>query len=142
MKLRDIMTGPVVRIHPEETVAVAARQLAHHNIGAMPVCNHDGRIFGMVTDRDLVTRCIAAGHSPEKTKVRDVMTGYLVSASPEMSTVAAAQLMSKKQVRRLPVVENGVLKGMVSLGDLARREETEADAADALTGVSANVRRE
>ena len=57
-----------------------------------------------------------------------------------MSTVAAAQLMSKRQVRRLPVVENGVLKGMVSLGDLARREETEADAADALTGVSANIR--
>lgn len=139
MKLRDIMTDTVVRIHPEETVAVAARQLAHYNIGALPVCGNDGRILGMVTDRDLVTRCMAAGRSPEKTRVREVMTGAVVSASADMDTGAAAHLMGRKQIRRLPVVENGRLCGMVSLGDLANREETAYDAADALESISSNV---
>ena len=61
MKLRDIMTNQVVRIHPEETVAVAARMLEHNNIGAIPVCGSDGRLCGLLTDRDIVTRCLAAG---------------------------------------------------------------------------------
>ena len=61
MKLREIMTGQVVRIRPEEPVGVAARMLAQYNIGALPVCGYDGRLRGLVTDRDLVTRCIAAG---------------------------------------------------------------------------------
>ena len=139
MKVREIMSGGVIRIHPEECVAVAARQLAHYNIGALPVCGNDGRLLGMVTDRDLVTRCLAAGRSPEKTKVREVMTGAVVSAAPDMDAAVAASLMGHKQVRRLPVVENGRLCGMVSLCDLANREETSYDAADALSTISGNV---
>ena len=137
MKLRDIMTGTVVRIHPEESVAVAARTLARCNIGMLAVCG--GRLCGVVTDRDLVTRCIAAGKNPAATPVRDVMTGSVVSARPDMDTVAAAQLMGRQQVRRLPVLENGKLCGIVSLGDLANREETVYDAADALSVISNNV---
>ena len=140
MKLRDIMTDQVVRIHPEESVAVAARTLAQYNIGALPVCGNDGKVWGVVTDRDLVTRCLAAGQSPEKTKVRQVMTGSVVSASPEMEVSAAAHLMGSRQIRRLPVVENGLLCGMVSLGDLAAREETAYDAADALESISEKIR--
>ncbi len=140
MKIRDIMTDAVVRIHPEETVAVAARQLAQYNIGALPVCGNDGRVLGVVTDRDLVTRCLASERSPEKTRVREVMTGAVVSAAPDMDVGAAAHLMGRKQVRRLPVVENGKLCGMVSLGDLANREATAYDAADALEGISTNLR--
>ena len=139
MKIRDIMTDAVIRIHPEECVAVAARQLAHYNIGAMPVCGNDGRVIGVVTDRDIVTRCLASDRSPEKTKVREVMTGSVVSATPDMSAAMAASLMGHKQVRRLPVVENGKLCGMVSLSDLANREETSFDAADALSTISSNV---
>ncbi len=140
MTIRDIMTDTVVRIHPEETVAVAARQLAQYNIGALPVCGNDGRVLGVVTDRDLVTRCLAAERSPEKTKVREVMTGAVVSAQPDMEVGAAAHLMGRKQIRRLPVVENGRLCGMVSLGDLANRQELGYDAADALEGISSNLR--
>ncbi len=139
MKLRDIMTGTVVRIHPEESVAVAARTLARCNIGMLAVCGGDGRLCGVVTDRDLVTRCIAAGKNPAATPVRDVMTGSVVAARPDMDTVAAAQLMGRQQVRRLPVLENGKLCGIVSLGDLANREETVYDAADALSVISNNV---
>ena len=139
MKLREIMTECVVRIHPEESVAVAARALARYNVGALPVCGNDGRLCGVVTDRDLVTRCIAAGRAPNGTAVRDVMTTQVVSAAPDTDTVTAAHMMGQQQIRRLPVLENGRLCGMVSLGDLAKREETSYDAIDALTGISSNV---
>ena len=64
MKLRELMTQNVIRIHPEEPVEVAARTLTQYNIGALPVCGRDGQLYGMVTDRDLVIRCMAAGRSP------------------------------------------------------------------------------
>ena len=93
----------------------------------------------MVTDRDIVTRCLASNRKPENTRVRDVMTGWVVSASPDMDTSVAAHLMGRQQVRRLPVVENGRLCGMVSLGDLAVREQSNPDAADALGDISNNI---
>ena len=118
MKIRDIMSTPVIRIHPEETVAVAARMLERSNIGALPVCGNDGRMCGLLTDRDIVTRCLAPGRSPSTTAVR------------------AAGLMGRRQIRRLPVTENGKLCGMLSLGDLALKEESCIDAGDALTEIS------
>jgi len=139
MKLQDIMSRSVISIHPEETVAVAARTLERNNIGVLPVCGENGRLSGVVTDRDLVTRCVAAGRSPENTKVREIMTGKVFTATADMDTDQAAQLMGKQQIRRLPVVENGVLRGMVSLGDLAVRQECSPKAADALGSISHNV---
>lgn len=139
MKLRDVMTNTVVRIHPDESVAVAARTLTHYNIGILPVCGNDGRVCGLVTDRDLVTRCLASGRSPATTAVRDVMTSKIVYAAPDMETAVAAGLMGREQIRRLPVLENGRLCGMVSLGDLAVRKESGMDAADALSEISSTL---
>lgn len=139
MKLREVMTNPVIRIHPEESVAVAARTLARYNIGILPVCGGDGRVCGLVTDRDIVTRCLASGRSPASTTVREVMTTQIVSGRPDMDTSAAAGLMGREQIRRLPVMENGRLCGMVSLGDLAVKDETSLDAGDALTEISSNL---
>lgn len=141
MKLKDIMTRTVISIHPEESAAVAARMLTHYNIGALPVCNDDGKVCGVLTDRDLVTRCLASGKTPENTKVREVMSAQVVSASAEMDTAVAAHLMGRQQVRRLPVVENGRLCGMVSLGDMAVRDDLSIDAADALGDISSNISR-
>ncbi len=141
MKLREVMTNPVIRIHPDESAAVAARTLAHYNIGILPVCGSDGRICGLVTDRDLVTRCMAAGRTPATTPVRDVMTAQVISARPDMDTSLAAGLMGREQIRRLPVVENGKLCGMVSLGDLAVQEESSIDAGDALSEISSSISR-
>ena len=139
MKIREIMTAPAVQIRQSETVDVAARTMARYNIGAMPVCGADGKLCGVLTDRDLVTRCLAAGRQPEQTIVADVMSGNVVSAQPDMDVAVAAHLMGRLQVRRLPVVENGALCGMVSLGDLANREDSCMDAADALTDICANI---
>ena len=139
MKLREVMTNPVIRIHPDETVAVAARTLTRYNIGILPVCGGDGKICGLVTDRDLVTRCLAAGRSPQNTSVRDVMTSQVIAVRPDMDSAAAAELMGREQIRRLPVVENGRLCGMISLGDLAVKKETSMDAGDALSGISSGL---
>ena len=141
MKVKDIMTSPVIHISPGESVEVAARTLAHYNIGILPVCTGNGTLCGMVTDRDLVTRCLAANRSPAKTTVREVMTNSVLSVKPDTDAGVAAHLMGRQQVRRLPVVEDGKLCGMVALGDLAVREESVMDAADALMDISSNVRR-
>ena len=141
MKLKDIMTRSVVKIHPGENVEVAARILTHYNIGALPVCDRSGELVGMVTDRDLVTRCVATGRSPKDTKISDVMTAQVRYASPDMEVGVAAHLMGTQQVRRLPVVEGGRLCGMLSLGDLVKREECVPDAADVLADVTDNISR-
>ena len=139
MKLRELMTKSPIRLHPDENAAVAARAFQRYNIGAVPVCGSDGRICGMLTDRDLVTRCLAAGKDPRYTKIRDMMTTQLVTAPPDMDASDAAALMGRAQVRRLPVLENGRLCGIVSLGDLAVSRETGDEAADALTQISSNM---
>jgi CBS domain-containing protein len=139
MKVRELMTSPAIRISQDETVEVAARTLTHYNIGALPVCGSDGRVCGVVTDRDLVTRCMASGRPAGQMKVRDVMTGTVVSVQPDMDAETVAHLMGQQQVRRLPVMENGKLCGMVSLGDLANREDSCMGAADALADICSNI---
>ena len=141
MKLQEIMTPNPVQIEPDTTVDVAARLLTQYNIGMLPVCTPDGALHGLVTDRDIVTRCLAAGRSPAHTGVRDVMTRRIVSAPPHMETSAAAHLMGREQIRRLPILEDGRLRGIVSLGDLAEWEESSLDASDALTEISTNLSR-
>lgn len=139
MKVRDLMTTPAIGIHPEESVEVAARKLANHNVGVLPVCSDRGQLCGMVTDRDLVTRCLAVNKLPKETKVREVMTGQVLTVDPDMDAGVAAHLMGRQQIRRLPVVQDGRLCGMFTLGDLARSEESVMDAADALSDISQNI---
>lgn len=139
MKIRDVMTTQVIKVAPEETVEVAARTLARHNIGILPVCDHRDKLCGLVTDRDLVTRCIAANRVAANTPVGDIMTMQVTAAAPDMETDVAAGIMGRQQVRRLPVVENGRICGMVSLGDLARKGQNMQAAADALCDISGNI---
>ena len=139
MKVKELMSSPVISIGAGESVEVAARTLAHYNIGVLPVCDQNGQICGLVTDRDLVTRCMAANRVPGKTTVREVMTGQVISVKPDMNASVAAHLMGAQQVRRLPVTENGKLCGMLSLGDIASREENVLDAADALADITDNI---
>ena len=139
MKVRDLMTKPAIHISPNESVEVAARTLTQYNIGALPVCGADGKLCGVLTDRDVVIRCVASGKQPSQTAVREVMTGKVLSVQPDMEVGVAAHLMGRQQIRRLPVVENGKLCGMVSLGDLSKREDSVMDAADALAEISSNI---
>lgn len=141
MPIRDLMTKTVVSIAPEESVALAARLLLRHDLGALPVCDEGGHVLGMVTDRDIVTRCVAAGEDPRRVPVADVMTRGLTVASPEDKAEQCARLMAASQVRRLPVVEEGKLVGMLSLGDLARSHRCAMECAAALEDITNGVRK-
>lgn len=134
MKVKDMMTQSVVRIGQEEPVAVAARTLTHYNIGALPVCDDKGRLCGIVTDRDIVTRCLAAGMEPSQTQVKQVMTGSVKTIDTEADAAEAARVMGTNQIRRLPVTREGKICGMLSLGDLSRN----AEAGNALSRISKN----
>ncbi len=141
MRVRDLMSKSVVTIAPEESAALAARLLSRHELGALPVCAADGTLAGIVTDRDIVTRCVAAGEEPGRVPVRDIMSPAPSVITPGTPVSAAARLMAQRQVRRLPVVEQGQVVGMLSLGDLARSRRTDTEAAEALSDISASLRR-
>ena len=140
MKVRELMTAPTVSVGAGESVEVAARTLAQYNIGALPVCDAGGRLCGLVTDRDLVTRCMATQKPMTTTRIKEVMTCAVECVSPDTDAAVAAHLMGRKQIRRPPVVENGQLCGMLALADFARRDESFPDAADALGDISENLR--
>ena len=140
MEVQKIMSAKPISISGEESAAVAARLLSRHNIGALPVCSREGKLRGIVTDRDIVLRCIAPGEDPKHTPVSDIMTRRLVWVDSRDSCDTAARLMASRQIRRLPVQEDGRLVGMVSLGDLAKLRDFSAEAAEALSEISENIR--
>ena len=133
------MNTSVVSVEPESSAALAARLISRHDIGALPVCGSDGRLRGMVTDRDIVLRCVAAEEDPARMQVRDIMTRSCATVAPEDDCRAATRLMSEQQVRRLPVVSQGKLVGMIALSDLARSRRFDMEAAQALCEISENI---
>ncbi len=140
MEIKDLMNPSVVTIEPTSSAALAARLLGRHNVGALPVCGADRRLRGMVTDRDIVLRCIAAEEDPAQTLVRDIMTRGCATVSPHDDCRSATRLMAARQVRRLPVVEeNGKLVGIITLADLARSQRFDMEAAQALGEISENI---
>ena len=118
MRLEEVMSHTVLTVSPDCTAAEAARLMEANNIGALPVVNQ-GRIVGILTDRDIVLRAVATGGDPTNIPVSQVMTQPVVSGAPNMELAQATALMAQKQIRRLPVVNNGQLVGFVSLGDIA-----------------------
>lgn len=141
MKVKDVMSGGLVTVSPEESAAVAARLLSRYNVGALPVCTKEGKLRGMITDRDIVLRCVAADEDPQSVKVSELMTRRPISVDAQESVQTASALMAQGQIRRLPVEEDGKLIGMVSLGDVARLPNFSMEAAQALSEISVNTRR-
>jgi CBS domain-containing protein len=138
MNIRDVMTSNPSCVSPEDTIQNAARIMRDMDTGAVPVVEN-GRPIGIVTDRDIVVRAVAEEGQLNR-PVREIVTGSVVCASPDMSTREAADLMSEHQVRRLPVVENERLVGIVSIGDLAVKEGKDRRIGDTLQDISAGVK--
>lgn len=135
MKVRDLMSRNVAEVSPDTSLEEVARMMKEMNIGSVPVCE-SGRVVGIVTDRDIIVRELAMGKNPVATRVGDVMTHGISTVSPDMDIHDAAKLMSDKQIRRLPVVDNGRLVGMIAIGDMAVRSTLEDDAGEALSDIS------
>ncbi|MFV9510217.1 CBS domain-containing protein [Tepidibacillus sp. LV47] len=132
--LRDIMTTDVATVSLQDNAFEVAEKMEKYNVGAIPVVEGQN-VIGMITDRDLVLRGYAQKRSGS-TAIEGLMTKDVVIGTPDMSVDEAARLMAEKQIRRLPVVENGKLVGIVSIGDLAVRNESADEAGQALSKIS------
>lgn len=133
MQVRDVMSTNVESCSNQDTLSAVASKMQALNIGSLPVVENN-QIVGMVTDRDMVVRGLTNGNPGDS--INNVMSNNVVTVAPTASLEEAGQLMSQHQIRRLPVVENGNLVGMVSLGDLAVREQANENAGHALTQIS------
>ena len=138
MNIRDVMTPNPRTVTPDDTIQSAARIMRDEDTGAVPVVEN-GRPVGMITDRDIVVRAVADGGQVSRS-IRDIVTTGVVCVTPEMSTREANELMSEHQVRRLPVVENDRLVGIVSIGDLAVKEGKDSRWGDTLQNISEGVK--
>ncbi len=134
MKVRDIMSKDIACLRSDDTVERAAQLMKQYNCGSIPVCTDD-KIIGIVTDRDIAVRSVASGEDVHR-NVGDIMTKDVVFASPETDVNDAARLMSDRQIRRLPVVENNSLIGIVALGDISLEPACQDQAEDALKNIS------
>ncbi|MHB8127421.1 MAG: CBS domain-containing protein [Mobilitalea sp.] len=134
MRVKEIMSRDIAHLKSDDSVERAAQLMKQYNCGSIPVCTQD-KLIGIVTDRDIALRSVASGQDPHQ-KVGDVMTGNVVFGSPEMDVNDAAKLMADRQIRRLPIVENNSLIGIVALGDISLEPACQNSAEDALKDIS------
>ncbi|KMY55296.1 hypothetical protein AC623_16270 [Bacillus sp. FJAT-27231] len=134
MKVTEMMTSNVACCEPESKIQEAAQKMRELDVGVIPVCDND-QLVGVVTDRDVVINGVA--HDiPVDAQVSQIMSTDIVTGNCNMLVEEAAELMAEHQVRRLPIVENDQLVGIVSLGDLAVNEQTGRRAGDTLEDIS------
>jgi CBS domain-containing protein len=120
--VRDVMTPSVRVASPSQSLAEAADVMKDEDVGSVPVVD-DGRLVGILTDRDIVIRAVAERRDPQAVKVDEVASRELVTVEPEQDLDEALTLMARHQVRRLPVVEGGQLVGMIAQADVALEEK-------------------
>lgn len=125
MRVRDIMSTHVQQIRSDASVSEAADMMRNFDVGILPVLESN-RVVGIITDRDIVIRGVAAGLDPDETNVKDVMTSDVICCSFDDDIATAARLMEENQVRRLIVLnDQQLVVGIVSLGDLAVKSQNE-----------------
>ena len=131
------MTTGAQCIQEDQTLAEAARMMRDLDVGSLPICGADNKLHGMITDRDIVVKCIAVGGDCTQTRARDLAQGSIhwVSSDADIDDVLAQ--MSEHQVKRMPVVDNHRLVGMISETDLTKSNIDEVQLADVITDVYA-----
>lgn len=135
LKVKDIMTKDVAYVQPGSTLTETAKLMQQHNVGSIPVCDQN-KVVGMVTDRDIVVRSIAVDKNPSQTPVSDIMTTGVKTVTPDMDMHDVAKEMASSQIRRVPVIENNSLVGIVALGDVASDAKYYTEVADTLSDIS------
>ncbi|MFD1018050.1 CBS domain-containing protein [Thalassobacillus hwangdonensis] len=133
--VNDIMTSDVSCCKEDDHLYDAATLMKERNVGAIPVCRENNELVGMVTDRDLVIRGYAA-KKPGSAAITEVMSDKLYHVAPDASLQEASQVMADHQIRRLPVVQQGKLVGIISLGDLSVEDMSNQAAGTALEEIS------
>lgn len=121
MKVKDCMCDEVIYVRPECSTEECAKLMGENHIGCVPVCDNSNKVVGIVTDRDILLRTIGCGKEVKNTKISDIMTCNVTSCTPETDLTEAEKLMKENQIRRIPVMENNKVIGILTLGDLATK---------------------
>ena len=132
---RDIMTQDAQCVKESQTLVDAARKMRDLDVGALPICGDDDRLKGMITDRDIVIRCLAADGDPATTTAGSLADGKPVTIGADDSVDEVLETMAEYQVRRLPVIDGHRLVGIISEADIARYAPDE-DVADTIQAVT------
>lgn len=140
MKVSDVMTTDVETVQLDSSLEEVASIMKIENVGAVPVVDEDDDLVGIITDRDIVVRCVADGKDAAETHVEEVLSHELETIEPDVDIDEAAQLMADRQIRRLPVCEDGELVGMLSIGDLAVKAPRAEPSGEALRDISQGVK--
>ena len=137
---RDIMTADTECAAATDTLVDAARKMRDLDVGALPICGEDDRLKGVLTDRDIVVKCIAEGGDPSSTKVSELAEGKPVTIGADDSVEEALRTMKEHGVRRLPVIDGHDLIGIISQADVARNlpEEKLGDLVEAISSAPSN----
>ena len=137
---RDIMTGGAECVGENETLVDAARKMRDLDVGSLPICGEDNRLKGMLTDRDIVVRCLAEGGDPASTRAGELAQGKPVTIGADDPVEEILRTMSQHQVRRLPVIDGHDLIGIVSQADIARNlpEDKIGDLVEAISSAPSN----
>ena len=127
MKVKDCMCKEVVFVKPDCDTEECAKLMCENHIGCIPVCDESKKVVGLVTDRDILLRTVGCGKEIKNTPVSDIMTCNVDCCSPETDVCDAEKVMSQNQIRRLPVIQNGQVVGMLTLGDLVGNKQVKTE---------------
>ena len=123
MKVKECMCKNVVWAKPDTTVQNVAKQMEEAHVGCIPICDNSDKVVGIITDRDVILRCIACDKDYKQTQISEIMTTNVHTVNSENNVLEAINHMCKWQIKRIPVEENGKIAGIITLGDLAKDPE-------------------
>ncbi len=123
MKVKDCMCSQVSCINPNATINEAAKIMQQQHVGCIPVCDTNKNVVGLITDRDIVLRGVACNKDANQTPVSEIMTTKVYTITPDAEVNEASNIMCECQIKRVPVVDNNTIVGIITLGDLANNQE-------------------
>lgn len=126
MKVKECMSLDVCCCYPSDTVSNVAKKMCENHIGCIPVCNQNKNVVGLVTDRDIILRSIACDKDARQTPISEIMTTSVCCCNTDTDISEATKLMSDLQIRRIPVIENDKIVGILTIGDLANDKKVSA----------------
>ncbi len=125
MKVRECMCNQVSCVSPETTLNNVARIMQEQHVGCIPVCDTNKKIVGLITDRDIVLRGVACNKDTNTTPASQIMTTKVYTITPDAEVTEASKIMCDCQIKRVPVIENNTVVGMITLGDLANNQNVQ-----------------
>ena len=122
MRVKECMCKKIVRATSDTTLNEIAKLMKENDVGCIPICNQQNNVVGLITDRDIIIRSVATNKNCGQTKASDVMTTNVIKITPDTELDDAQKTMSINQIKRLPVIENNQIVGILSVGDLAKNQ--------------------